>query len=158
MMKPRLLACPGCARHVRVSESACPFCGAALPDSFGAGDAPRKPARLTRAALYALGATSLTIAATASAGCGTSGGGSGDSGSDQMAVAAYGCPPDACGPAREDGSPGDAGPGDDGPGDMDVTAAYGGPGDAFPVDVQPADAGKADADSGSSAAYGLPGF
>ena len=30
MNKPHLVACPSCARHVRVSEVACPFCGAVL--------------------------------------------------------------------------------------------------------------------------------
>jgi hypothetical protein len=42
--------CPACRRHVRVDESACPFCGGALEAS-----APRSLAagRLTRAAVFA---------------------------------------------------------------------------------------------------------
>lgn len=54
--------CPSCRRHVRLSESACPFCGAAIEAS-----APRSLAggRLTRAAVFAGAAL-----ATAAAGCG----------------------------------------------------------------------------------------
>jgi hypothetical protein len=61
-----LAACPGCARHVRVSEPACPFCRAELPSSFRKVRAPPSPVkRLSRAALYALrmGALSATAAA-----------------------------------------------------------------------------------------------
>src|ERR1700733_11424777 len=59
MSRSHLAACPCCARHVRVSESACPFCRSALRDAFPATPTrePREPrARLTRAALFALGA------------------------------------------------------------------------------------------------------
>jgi hypothetical protein len=41
--KARLLACPSCSRHVRISEIACPFCEARLPESFGSGPAPVPP-------------------------------------------------------------------------------------------------------------------
>lgn len=61
MNRPHLSACPSCARHVRVSESACPFCQSALGDAFRA--APTRPApgiRLARAALFALG-TGVTL-------------------------------------------------------------------------------------------------
>jgi hypothetical protein len=52
-MSSRLLACPLCARHVRVSESLCPFCGTAFAATFGRGLAPEPPPRgLSRAALY----------------------------------------------------------------------------------------------------------
>jgi hypothetical protein len=41
---------------VRVSEAACPFCGAVLGDELRAAAAPQAPsARLSRAALFALG-------------------------------------------------------------------------------------------------------
>jgi hypothetical protein len=55
--------CPGCRRHVRVDEAACPFCGGAIAVS---GGAPRTlgAGRLTRAAVFA------GAAATAIAGCG----------------------------------------------------------------------------------------
>jgi hypothetical protein len=57
-----LRPCPECRRHVRIDESACPFCAAAL--------APAAPAslpvgRLTRAAVFTAGA-----ALAAGAGCG----------------------------------------------------------------------------------------
>jgi hypothetical protein len=42
-MAPRLLACPACARHVRVDEPCCPFCRVDLPGDFGAGPAPVPP-------------------------------------------------------------------------------------------------------------------
>jgi len=53
-----LRACPGCSRHVRVSEPACPFCCRKLDDAFRLAPSPRGPAvgRLSRAALFALGA------------------------------------------------------------------------------------------------------
>ncbi len=45
-----LAPCPACRRHVRVDESACPFCASALP-----AVPPRvlTPGRLTRAAVFA---------------------------------------------------------------------------------------------------------
>jgi hypothetical protein len=52
-MSSRLLACPACSRHVRVSESHCPFCGTELAATFGLGPGPEPPPRgLSRAALY----------------------------------------------------------------------------------------------------------
>jgi len=51
-----LIACPGCARHVRVSDAACPFCQSALDEGLRARPAPLAPAvRLSRAALFAFG-------------------------------------------------------------------------------------------------------
>lgn len=62
MTKSHLRACPGCDRHVRVSEAACPFCGSVLSDSFRAAPVPQPPrVRLTRAALFAFGAGSLGL-------------------------------------------------------------------------------------------------
>jgi hypothetical protein len=57
----QLIPCPGCNRHVRQSESSCPFCSSAL--SLGdvpAAELPRT--RLGRAATFAFGA-SLALAA-----------------------------------------------------------------------------------------------
>jgi hypothetical protein len=52
-MTARLLACPVCARHVRVNENRCPFCDLALPEDFGAGPAPVPPPRgLSRAEIF----------------------------------------------------------------------------------------------------------
>jgi hypothetical protein len=57
-MTAPLRACPGCSRHVRVSEPACPFCGGELDGAFRSTPSPRVPAvgRLSRAALFAVGA------------------------------------------------------------------------------------------------------
>jgi hypothetical protein len=96
MNKARLLACPSCARHVRATEPACPFCAALLPDTFAAAPAPRAPKkRLNRAALYAFGATSITVATACSSGGGTTGDvdGSADASPDHGGVTPlYGAP------------------------------------------------------------------
>src|ERR1700678_2630701 len=56
-----LRPCPSCARHARVTEPACPFCGAWLGEAFRTFAAPRAPtARLSRAALFAIGAAGFT--------------------------------------------------------------------------------------------------
>ncbi len=62
----QLIACEGCARHVRADEASCPFCGAAIEV---ANEAPRPlPAgRLGRAAVFLFGAA---IGGTA-VGCGS---------------------------------------------------------------------------------------
>lgn len=53
-MLATLCPCPSCSRHVRYSESQCPFCHAALPQRV----APRLPdvSRLSRVARIAVGA------------------------------------------------------------------------------------------------------
>lgn len=89
----RLTACSGCQRHVRVSEGACPFCGAEV-DAASAPPVPVDLGRLGRAALFAFGAT---LGATA-VGC------------DSAPAPAYGAPPidagqDAGGPAPAYGAP-----------------------------------------------------
>src|SRR5580658_775358 len=85
-----LRPCPGCSRHVRVSESACPFCAGKLDDAFRSIPSPRALAvgRLSRAALFALGASSLATPACGS-GTGSGGGGSGTG----NVLAPYGAPP-----------------------------------------------------------------
>jgi hypothetical protein len=63
MTQSHLRPCPSCARHVRVSEGGCPFCGESLSDEFRAAPPPRGPgARLGRAALFAFGTGTLTLA------------------------------------------------------------------------------------------------
>jgi hypothetical protein len=53
-----LAPCPACNRHVDVVETACPFCAAALAESFRGHRSPAPPPRrLGRAALMAAGAT-----------------------------------------------------------------------------------------------------
>lgn len=153
MSQSHLVPCPSCARHVRAFESSCPFCRGALSETLRAIVPARRPTgRLTRAALYTFGATSLTLAAACSSSStqnGSTDGSADVTSSDSMgqpeAVPHYGCPPGDCNPV-------DAAP--DTPGEFDVVAAYGAPGDAFPVD-SPEDAGS-DGDSGFTAAYGSP--
>ena len=61
-MAIHLKACPSCARHARISESVCPFCGSALPASFRTPPPIGSPARrLTRAALLSLGAAAGAV-------------------------------------------------------------------------------------------------
>ena len=118
MNNVHLSSCPACARHVRVSEAACPFCGGALSDAFRARPAPRSPtARLSRSALYALGMGTVTLAAACSSS--SSPGGTGDA---EAPVADAG-----------NGEAGVATPADAGEAPYDaggVVAAYGAP--AFP--------------------------
>ncbi len=62
-----LLPCPTCARHVRRTESVCPFCAGAL--ALGAAPLPRLPdVRLGRAATFAFGAAVATSVAACSGG------------------------------------------------------------------------------------------
>jgi hypothetical protein len=59
-MAPLLQPCESCARHVRISETACPFCGAAVASAPEAA-APAPFARpLSRAALLFMGVTAAT--------------------------------------------------------------------------------------------------
>lgn len=57
-----LVLCPSCSRHVRASESCCPFCSHALPD----GLVP--PAYDRRRRVIGKGATALALALAAT-GC-----------------------------------------------------------------------------------------
>ncbi|MDP9152410.1 MAG: hypothetical protein M3O36_20995 [Myxococcota bacterium] len=97
MSRAPLLACPACARHVRVDEDACPFCGAALPSSFRDTTLPPTPsARLSRAALYALRVSALSVTTAA---CG------GSVGASASRVASDAAPLlDATGPEQGDGA------------------------------------------------------
>jgi hypothetical protein len=54
--------CPACNRHVSSDETACPFCSAALPDSFRcqAEARQRLRGRLSRAGLLAAGAVLMS--------------------------------------------------------------------------------------------------
>lgn len=80
-----LLPCPSCARHVRQTESGCPFCGAALAlDEVPARPMPTQ--RLGRAATFAFGAA----IATSVAACG----GGSNPGNDSGIAPAYGAPAD----------------------------------------------------------------
>ena len=78
-----LVPCPECSRHVRVSETACPFC--ALPLDLAGTPEPQLPrTRLGRAATFAFGAT--LVSATALVACGSDGDdGSGSGGTTSSA-------------------------------------------------------------------------
>jgi hypothetical protein len=63
MKRAPLIACPACSRHVRATEASCPFCAASL-----AGRQPPPPRvapaeRLSRSAVFALGAVAVGVAA-----------------------------------------------------------------------------------------------
>lgn len=134
-MNDRLLPCPSCARHVRASDTACPFCASALPEA-PAMAATQSPGRLSRAALYAMGASA---AAAAAAAC------------TVTAVPVYGAP---------------SVPIDGGQDAQNSTPVYGGPPADAADDRVLADAGLGDAasdaddggdaDSGAVPAYGAP--
>ena len=128
-----LAPCSSCSRHVRVAESACPFCGAVVsleaPSIRGIASQ-----RLGRAALFTFGAVAL---ATNASGCSTPTPAE-DAGTD----AYYGSIGDAYG-APDVGARYDAGH------DGGLAGAYGGP----PVDAAAADAGV---DTGTHALYGAP--
>ena len=73
MTRPHLAPCVSCARHVRVTEDACPFCGAALAASLRESAPPRGPAvRLGRAALLAFSALGTTGTLSATPDCSSS--------------------------------------------------------------------------------------
>jgi hypothetical protein len=65
-MAVHLVACPGCDRHVRVSEIDCPFCAAPLPPFLRARPAP-PPLRagFGRAAMMAVGISAAAASLTA---------------------------------------------------------------------------------------------
>jgi len=54
-----LAPCPGCKRHIGTDETTCPFCSAALSDSFRCEARSRPRGRLSRAAMVAAGAALL---------------------------------------------------------------------------------------------------
>ena len=103
MTQARLLPCPSCTRHVRASETACPFCAAALVARVTSTPARSPNKRLSRAALFALGASAAAVAACS--GSVTPGAPAGDGGAldgsardavaddDVQAVPAYGIAP-----------------------------------------------------------------
>ncbi len=62
-MSARLAPCPGCARHVKVGDAACPFCGAAAPVSAPAPRAVAKGATRAAIAALAVAAAAASVAA-----------------------------------------------------------------------------------------------
>ena len=70
MTAAHLRPCPGCSRHVRVTEGACPFCGVLLEPAFRAAPAPIPPSRrLSRAALFAFGAGAVVLTPAVAVDC-----------------------------------------------------------------------------------------
>ncbi len=109
-----LIACPGCARHVRRTETSCPFCELAL-DLSAAPERPVPRSRLSRSAALAFGAALSTQLAGCPAGPERDAGH--PDASDQGDSPSPG-EPDA--PAENDAGPEDGG----------VAPLYGGPPDA----------------------------
>jgi hypothetical protein len=162
-----LVPCPSCDRHVRATETACPFCDAALPTDLASRAVPAANRRLSRAAAFTFAASlAVTSGALSSACGGVVEGGNGDPGGVQTmygiaVVEDSGSPIDDGGVAAMYGLANfdggvtedaghhhahDAGPADDG----GIAAMYG---IAFPPDA--GEPGPPD-DGGVVAAYGLP--
>jgi hypothetical protein len=120
-----LSSCPDCSRHVRVNESACPFCGVSLDLDGGEPILPQR--RLGRAALFAFGAT-LASGVTL-AGCGSDdddgGGGTGGTGATGGSGGGSGGSSGTAGTAGSGGTAGSASGGTAG-----LQAAYGLPPDS----------------------------
>ena len=151
-MASSLVPCPSCARHVRATERACPFCRSALSASLGAKVIPGATQRLSRAAAFTFATTlaatgCLTLksdgvdASTADLGSPADTGATTDRGTDTGATTDTGTTPDT-------GVRPDAGvPNDDG----GFLAMYGGP----PQDSG-VDSGAPDDNGGIAPLYGLP--
>jgi hypothetical protein len=179
MTKARLLACPGCARHLRVTEVTCVFCGLVLAESFRNAVVVPPPPRMSRSGLYAYRARAMaaSTAALVTASCGGTGAGPSDAASDayggeasmsgdsapgdESVATLYGLPvfdastgeDSASSDASRDASP-EAGLLDASAPDVGVVAMYGAP----PVDAS-VDARMIAPPYGSPApAYGAPGF
>jgi len=65
-MATALVPCSGCGRHVRVSESDCPFCGQSISDDSKAKAIPSAAQRMGRNAMFVF-ATTLALGACAPA-------------------------------------------------------------------------------------------
>jgi hypothetical protein len=148
----QLHPCPACARHVKRSETSCPFCSASIALE-GVAARARPTQRMGRAATFAFGAavaTSLAACSGATTPTGTDANTSIDSGVSPL----YGGPPDAdaTDAGTDTGGPGPmygAPPIDSGVDAGGPAPAYGGP---FPGD----DAGQEDAGGGGAPLYGAP--
>jgi hypothetical protein len=109
-MSPQFAPCPSCARHVKRSDSACPFCGAEVPH-VSARAVRVAVGRLSRSALFAASAAGLALATTE---C-----------ENPQPLPPYGQPPGCCEPpydAASEDAAGDAATGDA----SDVDTADGG--------------------------------
>ena len=151
-----LVPCPGCQRHVRVSEAACPFCSAPL--DLASTPAPVLPTRrLGRSALFAFGATlAASLAATSCGGDSDSGGSGGSSGSGGGSTGGAG----GSGGGSTGGSGGSATGGASGGGGAAGADGGGGFAGAAPLYGMPADAGSDAQNTGGGGGgqplYGAP--
>ena len=95
-MSNRLRSCLACQRHIRISETVCPFCQAPVPAARRTAPPRGTPAkRLGRAAAMATLATVGTVGIIETAACGSSSGGTVITGGDAYGVAEiYDAPPD----------------------------------------------------------------
>jgi hypothetical protein len=142
-----LVPCPSCTRHVRIGESSCPFCSAAVPSDLRPRIALSSPgARLSRAAIFALGTSAATLACGGIEGVPT--GSSGSSGSSSSS-----------GSSGHGGSSGSS----SGYGSSGSSSGYGSSGSAVPPygGPPPIDAGSEPDDAGTGTdaiapPYGLP--
>jgi len=122
------IPCPSCRRHVRGSDTTCPFCATALPSDHASRAVPSTTTRLGRGALFAF---AVSVSA-----CGAS--------TEGEPITDTGLKSDAVG---ADTSVTDTG---------NPVAAYGGPPiDSAVPDTSKADTGIED-DGAPAAAYGLP--
>ena len=131
-MATSLVPCPSCARHVRASERACPFCRSVLSSTLASKAIPGATQRLSRAAAFTFAATLAATgcsddpapaadAAVLDTGSATDTGPSTDRGTDTGSATDTGFPTDDGGvaplyglPAPDSGTATDTGPTDDG--------------------------------------------
>jgi len=74
-MTQALAPCPSCSRHVRTSETSCPFCKTVLAaGALSASAIPGTPTRLSRAAAFAFTASLTVAGCTAGSSLGLDGG------------------------------------------------------------------------------------
>ena len=151
-----LVPCPSCERHVRASETTCPFCGSTV-DLSGVPPPALPNRRLGRAALVAFGATIAAGVATTSCGGDTDEPGRGGSGGSAAggggAGGSGGTGGNGSGGGSTGGSAGSSTGGSGGDGGS-VGPVYGVPADSGPPDVQ-ATGGTA-GDGGIQPPYGIP--
>ena len=82
--------CSSCNRHVRIADATCPFCAAAMPARAKPSDRvlPLPRPRMSRAAMFAAGATLAGIAACTDTGNNPTEGGAGGAGGAHDGAAA----------------------------------------------------------------------
>jgi len=111
-MTARLLACPSCARHIRLTEERCPFCGTACLESSDATMPP--PRGLSREELYNHARTAARVAGVVGGGVAIAIALSACDHSSQGVI--YGGPPSGLSTDMPDASPEGSLPGDAGSG------------------------------------------